>query len=97
MVARLGPAATGALRRAGAELSSTESQLSALDPARALERGWSITRTAAGSVVRRSDDVAPGDTIVTTLAAGTVTSTVADSTADLTTTAGAPGEDERDA
>ena len=98
VVARLGPAATGALRRAGAELSSTESQLSALDPARALERGWSITRTAAGSVVRRSDDVAPGDTIVTTLAAGTVTSTVADSTADLTTTtAGAPGEDERDA
>jgi exodeoxyribonuclease VII large subunit len=99
VAARLGPAATAALRRAGADLTSAQSQLSALDPARALERGWSITRTAAGSVVRRSDDVAPGDTIVTTLAIGTVTSTVADPSnlADGAATDGAPGEDEPDA
>ena len=67
---------------------STGTRLSALDPARALARGWSITRTTAGSVVRRSTDVGPGDTLVTTLADGTVTSTVA---------AVAPGEDQPDA
>jgi exodeoxyribonuclease VII large subunit len=53
-----------------------------------MARGWSITRTEAGSVVRRSTDVEPGDTLVTTLADGTVTSTVA---------AVAPGEDPPDA
>ncbi|HEY6532090.1 MAG TPA: exodeoxyribonuclease VII large subunit, partial [Acidimicrobiales bacterium] len=52
LAARLGPVAATAVRRAGAELTATESQLAALDPARALERGWSITRTATGSVVR---------------------------------------------
>jgi exodeoxyribonuclease VII large subunit len=93
LTARLGPTATAALRRSASQLASTESQLSALDPARALERGWSITRTATGSVVRRRDDVGPGDTIVTTLADGTVTSTVAASTV----TDRAPGEDETDA
>jgi exodeoxyribonuclease VII large subunit len=88
LAARVGPTATAALRRAGAELSSTASHVQALDPARAMARGWSITRTEAGSVVRRSTDVEPGDTLVTTLADGTVTSTVA---------AVAPGEDPPDA
>jgi exodeoxyribonuclease VII large subunit len=88
LAARVGPTATAALRRAGAELSSTATHVQALDPARAMARGWSITRTEAGSVVRRSTDVEPGDTLVTTLADGTVTSTVA---------AVAPGEDPPDA
>lgn len=78
LATRLGPTTSGALRRLGSELTATEAQLGALDPARAMERGWSITRTAAGSVVRRSDDVKPGDMVVTTLAEGTITSTVAD-------------------
>lgn len=77
LAARVGPAATAALRRADTDLSSTATHLQALDPARAMARGWSITRTEAGSVVRRSTDVEPGDTLVTTLADGTVTSTVA--------------------
>lgn len=88
LAARVGPTATAALRRAGADLSSTATHVQALDPARAMARGWSITRTEAGSVVRRSTDVEPGDTLVTTLADGTVTSTVA---------AVAPGEDPPDA
>jgi exodeoxyribonuclease VII large subunit len=88
LAARTGPAGATALRRAEAALAATATHLSALDPARALARGWSITRTTTGSVVKRSTDVGPGDTLVTTLADGTVTSTVA---------AVAPGEDPPDA
>jgi exonuclease VII large subunit len=43
-----------------------------------LARGWSITRKADDqSLVRSPDDVAAGDKIVTTLAAGQITSTAA--------------------
>jgi exodeoxyribonuclease VII large subunit len=50
-------------------------RLSAVDPVRTLARGWSITRTASGTVVRRASEVSPGDTLVTTVADGTITST----------------------
>ena len=50
-------------------------RLSAVDPIRTLARGWSITRTATGTVIRSSADVAVGDTLVTTFSDGTVTST----------------------
>ncbi|MDZ7676872.1 MAG: exodeoxyribonuclease VII large subunit [Acidimicrobiales bacterium] len=49
---------------------------SAVDPERALARGWSITRDERGTVVRSAADVATGMTIRTTVADGTVTSTV---------------------
>ena len=88
LTARVGPAGAAAMRRAEVGLTSADTHLSALDPARALARGWSITRDTTGSVVRRSTDVGAGDTLVTTLADGTVTSTVA---------AVAPGEDPPDA
>src|SRR5690606_16920347 len=57
LAARVGPAASGAARRAEARLEAAGTHLHALDPARALARGWSITRTATGSVVRQSTDV----------------------------------------
>jgi exodeoxyribonuclease VII large subunit len=47
-----------------------------LDPARALERGWSITRTADGRLVRDLGDVAAGDRLVTTVVRGEIHSTV---------------------
>ena len=50
-------------------------RLSAVDPVRTLARGWSITRTERGTVVRRSADVSLGDTLVTTVSDGTITST----------------------
>jgi len=53
-------------------------RLSAVDPVRTLSRGWSITRTTSGTVVRRSADVSPGDILITTLADGTITSTATD-------------------
>ena len=47
-----------------------------LDPAVTMARGWSITRTADGTVVRSVADVAPGDTITTLVADGAISSTV---------------------
>jgi exodeoxyribonuclease VII large subunit len=47
-----------------------------LDPAHTLARGWSITRTSSGQIVRDAGDVAPGDTITTTFATGTARSRV---------------------
>lgn len=52
------------------------------DPAVALARGWTITRTHDGRVLRSITDVAPGEQIVTVLADGTVHSTVSDAIAD---------------
>jgi len=74
---RIGPSAERSLRRSGGALDATEGRVAALDPSRALARGWSITRSEAGTVVRRRDDVGPGDLLVTTVADGTITSLVA--------------------
>lgn len=70
-------------RRAGARLRGAAVRLDGLErltvqlaPARLLERGFSITRTAAGEVVRRPDRVAAGERIVTTLAGGVLSSRV---------------------
>ncbi len=67
--ARAAAAAEAALELAGARVA-------AADPARALARGWSLTRTADGRLVRRAGDVAPGDTLVTTFGEGAARSTV---------------------
>ena len=48
----------------------------ALDPARALARGWSITHAADGRVVRSARELAPGDRLTTTLVDGQVHSRV---------------------
>lgn len=74
--ARLSVAAPRALRRSSATLDATAARVAALDPARALARGWSITRAADGTVVRRAADLGPGDVLRTTLAEGAVTSVV---------------------
>lgn len=47
-----------------------------LDPARNLARGWSITSTADGTVVRALDDIVPGVRLTTRVAGGTLRSTV---------------------
>lgn len=53
-----------------------QARLDAVDPQRALRRGWSITTTVDGQLVRSVDQTAPGDTLITRLADGNVTSTV---------------------
>ncbi len=57
-------------------LVGIEARVRALDPANLLARGWSITRTANGDVVRGPDDVAAGDSITTQLAGGIISSRV---------------------
>ncbi|HET6950861.1 MAG TPA: exodeoxyribonuclease VII large subunit [Acidimicrobiales bacterium] len=73
---RLALRAPRATDAAGRELDRIEAQVRALDPARTLARGWSITRTADGRIARSARGLAPGDALVTTLADGTVRSTV---------------------
>lgn len=63
------------LTRALAHVGQIEARTRAHDPVHALARGWSTT-TAAGRLVRSVADVRAGDTLVTRLADGTVTSTV---------------------
>ncbi len=74
---RLRRAAPTAVYRPAERLANCETRLRALDPALVLARGWSITRQVDGSVLRAADAVI-GDVLVTTLADGTVTSTVSD-------------------
>jgi exodeoxyribonuclease VII large subunit len=73
---RLVPAARRHLAAAGDRLESTRRLLGAFDPRRALERGWSLTRDATGAIVRSVGALEEGATITTTLADGSVDSTV---------------------
>jgi exodeoxyribonuclease VII large subunit len=74
----VGPAATRVLERADDGLTARAARAAVHDPAAALARGWSITRTAEGRLVRSVTDVAPGTALVTTVADGTIGSTVQD-------------------
>lgn len=73
---RLVHRAPRAIAEAERGLSTFEAQVRSLDPQRALARGWSITRTADGRLVRAAGDVAAGEELVTQLADGEVRSTV---------------------
>lgn len=64
------------LTSAERHLAAADARLALLDPVNLLRRGWSITRTDDGRVVRSVADLAPGDTIATRVADGTVTSRV---------------------
>ena len=75
-VERIERSTSTGLRSAAARLDVLAARTDAVDPVRTLARGWSITRTTAGTVVRRATDVAVGDELVTTLAEGSVTTTV---------------------
>jgi exodeoxyribonuclease VII large subunit len=57
-------------------LDALDARVHALDPARTLARGWSITRRADGSLVRAAAELAAGDQLVTTFAHGQATSRV---------------------
>jgi len=57
-------------------LDAVAARVRLLDPVHTMARGWSITRTADGAVVRRAEDLAPGATITTTFAQGSARSRV---------------------
>ena len=73
---RVAPAAARTLERADDVVATRAARAAVHDPTAALARGWSITRTEAGHLLRSPDEAPAGTTIVTTLADGTVHSTV---------------------
>ena len=72
------------LQRAGAnrvdkgklQLAALSSRLESLSPLGVLSRGYSLTQSAAGQVIRNTVQVSPGELITTRLADGTITSRV---------------------
>ena len=80
------------LDRANDRLDVTAARIGALDPAVQLARGWSITRTADGRLVRSVADVGPGRLITTAVADGQI-----DSTVDNTSPRTHPATDTKDA
>ena len=67
------------------EVDEVATRVRLLDPMNVLARGWSITRTASGRVVRSIDDVSIGESIVTLVSNGSLVSTIDDIVADSTT------------
>ena len=65
-----------ALERQSQKLVMHAASVRLLDPVTTMARGWSITRDSAGNVVRSISDIKKGDTVVTALADGSITSTV---------------------
>ncbi len=61
---------------AARSLDEIESRVALLDPVNLLRRGWSITRTADGTVVGSCGDVDAGDIVTTQVADGTLTSRI---------------------
>lgn len=79
---RIDRAARNQIRSSQDQLRTAAAALQALSPLDVLGRGYSMTRTAQGHVVNNSEDLQPGDQIVTTLASGQITSRV-ESTSNL--------------
>jgi exodeoxyribonuclease VII large subunit len=74
--ARLLERPTDLLARSTQRLDVLAARVGALDPTVQLARGWTITRNAAGNLVRSTADLDVNDVLISTLADGTVTSTV---------------------
>jgi exodeoxyribonuclease VII large subunit len=73
---RLSGLARARMREADGRLDLLAARVEAADPTRLLARGWSLTRTADGRLVRSTADAVAGTALVTTLADGEVRSTV---------------------
>ncbi len=89
---RLPDLARRCLRDAEAALERCEIRRRASDPSVLLARGWSITRTSDGVLVRSTTVCAPDDTLVTRVADGTIISSVTMTDPDPTPAPTAPEE-----
>ena len=58
------------------EVKRRSDQLNALNPRQVLNRGYSISTTKDGKVIKTVKDVQPGQEIITSLNDGTINSTV---------------------
>ncbi len=72
----IGRGAVHGTGRARLHLEMLNAQVRAYDPQRALERGWTITTDAAGTLLRSASQINPGASLRTRMSDGTVTSTV---------------------
>lgn len=77
---RLIIAAPRHVERATERINAAEARINAADPAVLLQRGWSLTRTASGTLVRDVEQVSSGEAITTMLASGTISSVVTGTT-----------------
>ncbi|HEX4494330.1 MAG TPA: exodeoxyribonuclease VII large subunit [Thermoanaerobaculia bacterium] len=75
---RIAGAGRGRLREAAATLQGVERLCQQLAPERTLERGFSLTRDAAGRLVRQQTQVRAGDLVTTRVAGGDFKSRVED-------------------
>jgi exodeoxyribonuclease VII large subunit len=66
----------GRVAAASARLAGFATTIEALDPARVLERGYAVVRTATGDVVRDANQLAVGDAVEVRVASGSFTSDV---------------------
>jgi exodeoxyribonuclease VII large subunit len=76
---RIAASARSRVREVSARLQGMERLCAQLGPERTLERGYSITRTASGAVVRDPGQVAAGEVVVTQLSRGNFKSRVEES------------------
>src|SRR5882672_4007141 len=70
LLARLRTAANVTLERYAASCEALSANLSHLDPARVLERGYSVVQKAGGEIVRDSAALVPGGTVALRFARG---------------------------
>ena len=73
---RLMPALRLSLQRAESRLENAKAKLTAYSPYGVLDRGYSLTTTADGSVVKDAKNLKAGDVLMTRLAKGSVESVV---------------------
>jgi len=73
---RLGREVDRRLAAHGDRAAATRAVLEAYDPRRQLARGWTLTHTPDGRLLRRAGAVTKGDVMITTFADGAATSTV---------------------
>lgn len=65
-----------ALARETQKLTMHAASVRLLDPVTTMARGWSITRDSAGNVITSRAQIAIGETVITSVVDGTITSTV---------------------
>ncbi len=75
-VARLVPHIVSSTDRARSSIAAQRRLLAAYDPARNLERGWSLTISDHGQIIRSLDDVVEGAMISTRLVDGVMSSEI---------------------
>lgn len=78
---RLTQAPVQRIERYRQEVANVENKVRLLNPLSILDRGYSVTQRADGTVVRSVQDVQPGDKLTTRLTGGTLTSTVTEAKA----------------